>query len=240
MKFVFSDFDGTLTKEHSLSPVFFEILDLLKKNNCKLVIVSGRSLSWGHFFLTHFHSIEACIMEGGAVLVKRKKNGLMEEKNLIDDAHISHLESSTKELILQNPWVHLSIDSFGRRADRAIELCEYNDDEKNKIFEFLRSKKINFSCSNVHINFWSGEISKYKAVEYYLKTYFSDVSLDDCIYFGDAPNDESMFKFFKNSVGVSNIAPYLSQINHKPQVILTGNENNGPYGVLNHLKTLFS
>ena len=52
----FSDFDGTLTKEgRELTREFFDILDLIAKHDHELVIVSGRSLSWGHFFLTHYY-----------------------------------------------------------------------------------------------------------------------------------------------------------------------------------------
>ena len=54
MKIVFSDFDGTLTNEKMLGSQIFDILDLTAKNNCELVVVSGRSVSWGHFLLTHF------------------------------------------------------------------------------------------------------------------------------------------------------------------------------------------
>lgn len=238
MKIVFSDFDGTLTHGHELSPVFFDVLNLLKSKKVPLVIVSGRSLSWGHFFLTHFDHIEAAIMEGGGVIVSRGKNGLMVEENVVEENEIDRLGLTTDLLLQENPWIHLSKDSFGRRCDRAIELCEYNDQEKGVIFKFLEKHKINYSCSNVHINFWAGEISKYKAVELYLNKYRKDVSKMDCIYFGDAPNDQSMFHFFENSVGVSNIKDFLSKIQHKPKIILEGKENEMVHGVFNYLKKI--
>ena len=51
-KIVFSDFDGTLTEQGD-SLVFF-MPETIKKNGSKLVIVTGRPLSWAHFLLTHF------------------------------------------------------------------------------------------------------------------------------------------------------------------------------------------
>ena len=64
----FSDFDGTLTLDGHLTREFFDVVDFIKKHGHELVIVSGRSLSWGHFFLTHF-PFNACIMEGGGVIL---------------------------------------------------------------------------------------------------------------------------------------------------------------------------
>ncbi len=55
-KLVLSDFDGTLTEHTELTPKFFEILELLKASNIPLLIVTGRSLSWAHFLLTHLYS----------------------------------------------------------------------------------------------------------------------------------------------------------------------------------------
>ncbi|MFZ4712673.1 MAG: HAD family hydrolase [Bacteriovoracaceae bacterium] len=239
MKIVFSDFDGTLTLDHSVTPTFMDVLELLKKHNCEFVIVSGRSLSWGHFFLTHFSPVTAVIMEGGGVLVTRKGNGLMEEKNLVSDKELLHLETQTAALLKNFPWLSLTKDSFGRRTDRAIELIEYDDHQKEQIMKFLKTHDIHYSASNVHINFWAGTVSKYKAVDYYLSTYRPMVDLSDCLYFGDAPNDESMFQYFENSVGPSNIDSYLPLMTHHPKIILKGEENKGVLGVYSYLQQVF-
>ena len=69
-KIVFSDFDGTLTEQGRFSPVFFDVLKLIKQNNSELVIVTGRPLSWAHFLLTHF-DLDCVITEGGGMLSLR-------------------------------------------------------------------------------------------------------------------------------------------------------------------------
>ena len=123
MKTVFSDFDGTLTNNGHLGAVFFDILDLIQENNSELVIVSGRSLSWGHFFLTHF-PVKFVIMEGGGVILSRNKEGQIREVNLVTDAEIDKLEELTQQLVKEVPECIMSADSFGRRTDRAIEFGE--------------------------------------------------------------------------------------------------------------------
>ena len=233
----FSDFDGTLTTNGELTRDFFEIIDYIHKHNYELVIVSGRSLSWGHFFLTHF-PLKACIMEGGGVVVYRNETGEIVEEPLVGNEDLDKLTKFTSQIKHHYPHVPLSADSFGRLTDRAIEFHQMEEAWINEVMDFMEKEKINFSKSNVHINFWCGNISKYLGVVHFLKKYRPHLKQEDTWFFGDAPNDESMFELFHNSVGVSNITHCLDRLNHKPRIILEGDENIGPKGVLNFIKKL--
>ena len=239
MKTVFSDFDGTLTNNGHLGAVFFDILDLIQENNSELVIVSGRSLSWGHFFLTHF-PVKFVIMEGGGVILSRNKEGQIREVNLVTDAEIDKLEELTQQLVKEVPECIMSADSFGRRTDRAIEFGEMKKEDIVKVESFLADKNLNFSRSNVHINFWIGDISKSNGVETYMKDFAPHLNKDECIFYGDAANDESMFQYFPNTVGVSNILSILDQLKYKPKIVLEGKDNSGAHGVFQHLRDVFN
>jgi HAD superfamily hydrolase (TIGR01484 family) len=234
-KIVFSDFDGTLTYKEGLSPIFFEVLSYLQSNNTPLVIVTGRSLSWGHFLLTHFPFLTDVIVEGGGTIVSRKGKFITEEC-LITQAEVERLAAFCNDFKAKFPTLTLSVDSFGRKTDRAIELHDLQDGILfHHIEDYLREQKINFSTSNVHLNFWCGEVSKYKAVQHFLKLKNTDAS--HCVFFGDSLNDQTMFKSFKNSVGVANISTVLDLLEFKPTTILTGDDNVGPWGILNYLKS---
>lgn len=234
----FSDFDGTLTMEgRELTRHFFEIIDHIHKHGHELVIVSGRSLSWGHFFLTHF-PLKACIMEGGGVICYLDERGEIVEEPLVTTGELDQLRGFTTKLKQHYPHVPLSADSFGRLTDRAIEFHLMEETYVQQVMDYMVAEKINFSKSNVHINFWCGNISKYLGVKHFLHKYRPNVTQNDAWFFGDAPNDESMFELFHNSVGVSNIKHCLHRLNHKPRIILEGDENSGPKGVLNYIKTL--
>ena len=233
-KIVFSDFDGTLTYKESLSPIFFDILNLLDSKKIPLVIVTGRSLSWGHFLLTHFPYLQDVIVEGGGAIVSRRGKFITEEC-LISESDVLKLSDFTKDFEVEFPNISLSVDSFGRKTDRAIELHDLKDGILfHHIEDFLKAHNINFSTSNVHLNFWCGEVSKYKAVSHFLNKHHAHEN--DCLFFGDSLNDQAMFKSFKNSVGVSNISTIIDRLEYKPTTILTGDENIGPFGVLNYLK----
>ena len=233
-KIVFSDFDGTLTYKEGLSPIFFEILSHLESKKTPLVIVTGRSLSWGHFLLTHFPFLTDVIVEGGGAIVTRNGKFITEEC-LISKEEVKRLSDFCTKFEAKFPNVPLSVDSFGRKTDRAIELHDLQDGVLfHHIEDFLREEKINFSTSNVHLNFWCGEVSKYKAVTHFLNQ--KKTEANDCVFFGDSLNDQTMFKSFKNSVGVANIKAVMDRLEFKPTTILTGDENVGPWGVLNYLK----
>ena len=235
-KIIFSDFDGTLTYKEGLSPIFFEVLSFLESKKTPLVVVTGRSLSWGHFLLTHFPYLTEVIVEGGGAIVSRNGKFITEEC-LISEEDVDRLARFCGSFKSKFPNVPLSVDSFGRKTDRAIELHDLQDGILfHHIEDYLREQQINFSTSNVHLNFWCGDVSKYKAVQYYLNQ--KNMNDNDGFFFGDSLNDQSMFRSFKNSVGVANIAIVMDLLEFKPTTILTGDDNVGPWGVLNHLKKI--
>ncbi|MGE3610353.1 MAG: HAD family hydrolase [Bacteriovoracaceae bacterium] len=232
----FSDFDGTLTLEgRELTRDFFDIIELIHSRGDELVIVSGRSISWGHFLLTHF-PLKACIMEGGGVILRLDDRGEIVQESLVDHSELQRLSHFTTQLKHHYPHIPLSADSFGRLSDRAIEFHLMEQKWIDEVMEYMDKENINYSKSNVHINFWCGEISKYLGVKHFLLNYRPEVDENNCWFFGDAPNDQSMFEFFANSVGVSNIEKCLHRLSVKPRIILKGEENAGPKGVLNFIK----
>ncbi len=177
-------------------------------------------------------------MEGGGVIVYRDEKGELAEEPLVSREELHELEKFTREMKHHYPYVPLSVDSFGRLSDRAIEFHLMEERYIDEVQEFMRKHKINYSKSNVHINFWKGNISKYLGVKYFLENYRKGVKQEDCWFFGDAPNDESMFELFHNSVGVSNIQHCLHKLKFKPRIILQGDENIGPLGVLSFVKSV--
>lgn len=241
-KVVFSDFDGTLTVGCELTSTFYAIMELLKENNIPLVIVTGRSKSWAHFLLSHFSYLEHVITEGGGVLsgkdLSTKRSFKMWDKLLLPTDEVERLTSLVQVFKEKFPHAEMSLDSFGRETDRAIELTYLleNPEENEKIRAFLTENNINFSTSNIHLNFWCGTLSKMESINYFLQNYMPNVALKESIFFGDSLNDESVFKEHPNSVGVSNVEKVLHQLNHPPKTILKGTDKEGALGVLSYLE----
>lgn len=231
-KIVFSDFDGTLTEGHRLTSRFFDILNLCEQSKIPFVIVTGRSVQWAYFVLTHFDWPVHFIAEGGGVWVQKHTIQNLETKLLISEQQKVLLEKVTAEI--KNRFdLELSADSSGRFSDRAIELDTFKNNPKLKteVQSYLSSRGLESSCSNVHLNFWAGGLSKSKAMKHLMREKFPKLQNEEALFFGDSLNDESAFKEFQNTVGVSNIERVLEELNNKPSLVLKGPENAGPSGV---------
>jgi HAD superfamily hydrolase (TIGR01484 family) len=235
-KIIFSDFDGTLTERGFISPALFDVFELSHRLGSEMIVVTGRPLSWSHFLMSHT-PLKASISEGGGVLTIREGKRF-KDIYLAPEEDIKKLKEVTKILFEKIPDFYLSDDSTGRITDRAIELdyLELGDNEE-RIAEILNHHEINFSKSNVHLNFWAGDISKKKSIEYYLDN-FCTSSKEECIYFGDSLNDQSVFSWMENCVGVSNISRVLPVLKYRPKTILQGSKNKEVFGVKNYLKSL--
>ena len=137
--------------------------------------------------------------------------------------------------------MELSADSYGRKCDRAIELRELEDESLIKDVEaFMDEHNVNHSTSNVHLSFWCGEISKASSFEYYIKNVAPEVTKEEVVFFGDSLNDQTLFKLLPHTVGVTNIDEVIDRMKNKPSVILNGEGNNGPFGVINYLMEMYS
>lgn len=233
---IFSDFDGTLTDGESLTQNFWNILNLLDSRKLPLVIVTGRSVQWSYFTLTHFPSLTYSIAEGGGVWVERVGHELKTHL-MISTQEQEKLRTITSELEARFP-VSLSSDSSGRLCDRAIELSDLKEASlKSEIEAFLSEQGAHFSSSNVHLNFWVGAFTKASTMKHLLKKRFPKHALRDCLFFGDSLNDESVFEEFPETVGVKNIENVWSRLKFHPKHKAP---EAGALGVLSFLQNHFS
>lgn len=235
MKIIFSDFDGTLTNNGLLGASFIDLIQALKQRGLPLIIVSGRSASWGQFLMTHY-DLNTVIMEGGGVILT-KKNGVIHHKIMVENSDIDNLHRNYQE-VLKIKGIISSADNLGRLTDRAIEAERMKNDDLDKVIAFLDSRKVHHSRSNVHLNLWCGEMSKAKAIENILEE--RHISETSCCYFGDSLNDESVFEYMTHTIGVSNIKNVLSELKHKPKLVLTGDDNAEIRGVLRFVNDLLA
>jgi hydroxymethylpyrimidine pyrophosphatase-like HAD family hydrolase len=177
-------------------------------------------------------------MEAGGVILAKNSNGEIDELNLVSDSEIERLREIERKLRENHPEVKLSVDSYGRRTDRAAEFKYMSDEANKRLIDFLEENDCDYSVSNVHLNFWCGEISKALGCEKLLEKFFPNLSKEDCIFFGDALNDESMFEHFPNTIGVANINKHLENFKFRPKVVLTQKHEFEIDGVLSYLQAL--
>lgn len=237
IKRIFSDFDGTLTLDHSLSQEFFELLSLLDNSSINLTVVTGRPSSWGVFLLTYFKTLNEVICENGAVNVIRSTKSGLPEVITNGNVDLDFVQSLRNKLAYEFPQIRFSADTLGRLSDVAIELESLNKEELESLLSFARQNNYSVIQSNVHLHLSkNSSINKYTAI----KDFSASLGLcldHEVLYFGDSFNDESVFQHLKNTVGVSNIRLCLEKLTHPPAQVLDGDENREILGVLGYLKS---
>tara|TARA_B100000945_G_C20095889_1_gene463497 strand:- start:31 stop:639 length:609 start_codon:yes stop_codon:yes gene_type:complete len=125
-------------------------------------------------------------------------------------------------------------DQAYREADLAIDYCEdvkpLPDSSVIQIMDLFLKEGAVAKISSIHINGWFGDYDKLKMTRILLEEYFQlkdSEFLEKILFVGDSPNDEPMFSYFKNSVGVGNVMDYADQIKQFPAWITTKNTAEG-------------
>ena len=225
---VFSDLDDTLTTHGQLSSAVYEQIFRIKKAGMRFVIVSGRPAGWADC-LMRLWPIDAMIFENGAGYYVRTSEGfethyLASLENV--QKHRAHLSDVFEKIRAEIPSARLARDQNYRVLDFAVDICEdlphLNATEVKKVCDLLdKEKEITYKVSSIHINYWRGTHTKVTACKHLLENFGKTwgISLEKSIFCGDSPNDEPLFHFFPESVGVANISEFKDQLTHFPKYV---------------------
>lgn len=247
LKAVFTDLDGTLTEETvGISATCYNALWELREAGFKIVIVSGRPAGWADC-LMRLWPLDAMIFENGAGLCVReafhiKRIPLAPETHLAkNQERLSKIFQSIKEEI---PHLKHATDQPFRQFDSTVDFNEeppkLSESELSQVIDRLNSHQdITWKLSNIHINFWVGKYTKITACEYLLNQYSPSWNIEksQVVFSGDSPNDEPLFKFFGNSVGVANIRDFLPKMKHPPRYVTSLPGGEGFCELASHLLT---
>jgi len=73
--------------------------------------------------------------------------------------------------------------------------------------------------SSIHVNGWFGGYDKLSTARLMLREDFAvdaDAERASIVFAGDSPNDQPMFEFFPNAVGVANVRDMADLMTHLP------------------------
>lgn len=228
IKFVLSDLDDTITKGGRVPSESYSALWKLHDSGVKPIIVTGRPAGWCEM-MARTWPIDGVIGENGAFFFrytnKQMKRFFATSPDSIED-QTSKLEVIKNEILQKVPNCKISSDQFCRMFDLAIDICEdilpLSKQETQEIISIFEKHGAQAKLSSIHVNGWFGSYDKLTMARHVLSHEFglsSEQIQSQCVYSGDSPNDEPLFSFFENSVGVKNIEPYLSMLKSKPQYI---------------------
>ncbi len=223
---VFCDIDDTLTEQGKLPDVAYQALWEGHRAGLKIVPVTGRPAGWCDH-IARMWPVHAVVGENGAFYFWMGEKKMMRhyvEPEIKRRESREKLEKIREKILQEIPGAKVSQDQPYRESDLAIDFCEDVEPlEKNQVLriaQIFEENGANAKISSIHVNGWFGNFDKMTTCRLVIdnlwqQDFFREI---DCfLYCGDSPNDEPMFKGFSQSVGVANIASWLSLIQHPPR-----------------------
>jgi len=227
-RFVLCDLDDTLTLDGRLPSISYAAMENLERSGRRVVVVTGRPAGWCDL-IARFWPVAAVVGENGAFYFRydREARRMIRRYQRSDEERSDdrrRLHALVDEVRTQHPELVLSADQPYRVSDVAIDFCEdverLPDGKIADMVAMLRSGGATVKLSSIHINAWIGSFSKLEMTRVLLAGEFGlgeDEMASGQIYVGDSPNDEPMFEYFDNSVGVANIDQFMGLITHPPR-----------------------
>lgn len=228
IQFVFTDIDDTLTLHGKLPENSYNAIWQLSRAGFMVIPVTGRPAGWCEM-IARFWPVAGVIGENGG-LYYRYTNKKMKRSYAVSQTHIlknrKKLDKISKEILKKVRGSAIASDQFCRIFDLAIDFCEdvkpLSKKKVDQIVEIFTKHKASVKVSSIHVNGWFGKYDKLKMCGLFMKKEFGiDIFKDNtsCVFIGDSPNDEPMFRFFENSFAVQNIINFLDQIQYPPQFV---------------------
>jgi len=240
IKWLLTDVDDTLTWEGKLPAETLLALDKLNTAGVKIVPVTGACAGWCDQ-IARLWPVHGVIGENGAFWMQKNTQGFLTNtlypmEKMRSRQH--ELMNDLNALLKDYPDIGFADDQAFRFCDVAINLSQDREpiDEAicQELLDSIRQLRVdgevvNAALSSIHLNVWVGHHSKRFTAEHYLLENAENgmIQLDEVAYVGDSLNDESMFAWLSNTVGVNNIEPVLDKLAVKPAYIAT---RNGGYG----------
>jgi HAD superfamily hydrolase (TIGR01484 family) len=227
---LFLDIDDTLTTEGKLPADAYAALEALQRSGLRVIPITGRPAGWCDH-IARMWPVDAVVGENGAFYFWHDEQGRkLRQRFLADEATRAANAARLKEIagaILEAvPGCALASDQFCRIADIAIDFCEdvpaLPRQEVDRIATLMRDAGMTAKVSSIHVNGWFGDYDKLGMARMLMRERYGvdlDAERERYLFIGDSPNDEPMFAYFPNAVGVANVADFTDRMRHAPAYV---------------------
>ena len=235
---LFLDIDDTLTIEGRLPAHAYAALEALHDSGLRVVPITGRPAGWCDHF-ARMWPVDAVVGENGAFYFWHDPDAKkLRQRFLADDAtraaNAERLKLVAAEILQAVPGCALASDQFCRVADIAIDFCEdvpaLPKSEVERIAALMRAAGMTAKVSSIHVNGWFGDYDKLGMARLLMRERYGvdlDAQRERYAFIGDSPNDEPMFGYFPQAVGVANVAEFAADMMHPPAYVTTGRGGDG-------------
>jgi hydroxymethylpyrimidine pyrophosphatase-like HAD family hydrolase len=136
------------------------------------------------------------------------------------------LERIREQVLADVPGCAIATDQPYREFDLAVDYAEdvapLSVADAERIREIFARHGATAKVSSIHVNGWFGEFDKLTTSKRYISRELGlspEADKDRIVFIGDSPNDEPMFCYFPQSVGVSNIRRFSKRLKRLPTYI---------------------
>ena len=213
---VLTDIDDTLTTHGRLFAAAYTALERLQNAGLLVIPVTGRPAGWCDH-IARMWPVDAVVGENGAFWFRHdNKAGKLAKHYVVSQEERlrrgKRLFDLAERILKEVPGCAVSSDQAYREADLAIDfredVRELEREKVLKIVAIMEGEGLTAKVSSIHVNGWFGDYDKLSTTKRMLREEFAiDIERDreDFVFAGDSPNDQPMFAFFPNAVGVANV-----------------------------------
>jgi HAD superfamily hydrolase (TIGR01484 family) len=238
------DIDETLTTEGKLTAAAYSALEALTAAGKRVVPITGRPAGWCDH-IARMWPVDAVVGENGAFYFGMFGGKLL--KRFQDDEatrarNRERLQAIGTQVLAAVPGCALASDQGYRETDLAIDYCEDVPalplESAERIATLMREAGLTAKVSSIHVNGWFGRYDKLAMTHTLFKERFGldlEEKRSSIAFVGDSPNDQPMFAWFENSVGVANVRRFEPLLRDKPRYVTRAASGAGFAELARHL-----
>jgi len=227
---VLADIDDTLTTNGRLHAVAYAALEDLRAAGLLVIPVTGRPAGWCDH-IARMWPVDAVVGENGAFWFRHDaKAGRLVKRYVIGEAErvrrAQRLGAIAARVLAEVPGAAIASDQPYREADLAIDFREdvpgLDRAAVARIVAVMESEGLTAKVSSIHVNGWFGGYDKLSTTRLALAEDFGvDVEREKArfVFAGDSPNDQPMFAYFPNAVGVANVREMADLMESLPRYV---------------------
>jgi 3-deoxy-D-manno-octulosonate 8-phosphate phosphatase KdsC-like HAD superfamily phosphatase len=232
VRFVLTDVDDTLTEGARLPAAAYDALERLYDAGLRVVPVTAAPAGWCDL-MCRMWPVAAVIGENGGLCFRddpakgstERRFWASEGERRRDRRRLAALGARIQGLI---PGSEPAPDQAYRETTLAF--CNPGPPVSELIAAHLAAAGARTVVNSLWVLGWFAGFDKLAMTRRMLAELFAlDIDRDrsTCIYVGDSLNDEPMFAFFPNSVGVATVRHYLDRMATPPQWVTNGAGGSG-------------
>jgi HAD superfamily hydrolase (TIGR01484 family) len=213
---VLADIDDTLTTDGRLHAAAYAALERLHAAGFLVVPVTGRPAGWCDH-IARMWPVDAVVGENGAFWFRHDASARrLVKRYVIGDAErrrrAERMQGIAARILREVPGCAVASDQPYREADLAIDFREdvppLPREAVARIVAIMEAEGLTAKVSSIHVNGWFGGYDKLSTTRLMLREDFAidaQAERERLVFAGDSPNDQPMFAFFPNAVGVANV-----------------------------------